>query len=534
MRRLGLLGVGVGAAVFGLATPALAQPSPSAAAPGQAADVACTLSDNRLTGLTGLVARPDGGYVVVNTGSQQANPMRVYYLNGQCKVDKFVSYPAPARDPEDLAVASDGTLWVADIGDNATNAADRRQTIALWKVPSGGGSPVIHRLTYPDGPHDARALLFGPNDTPIIVTKELSGTAQIYEPAGPLQANNKQGVPLKNVGSWKPRRTGTSNLLGATGQILVTGAAQSPDRKRVVLRTYSDAYEWNVPDGDIVKAITTGTPRITPLPGEPQGEGIAFSADGTTYLTCSNQAAPGKILRYRPAAVTTQAVPATGKAVKKADGRPWYQKLSLPQIIDIVAGIGVLGLVLVVVGVIGIRRSRKGRRAAAGWATAPGAGTPRDDLGAAADSGPITVDPTRFPRGGAPAGAPRSGGRAVVGTPVDPARQGGRASAPPAQSQRGGAAQPARGGQSVRGGQPPYGGQSPARGGAQPVRGGQPPYGGQPPAGGGAQPPRGGGGGRVYGGGGGYAGPGSEQRGGGRQEFAPPGYRPDHDIDARY
>ncbi|NJC68312.1 hypothetical protein HC031_01045 [Planosporangium thailandense] len=534
MRRLGLLVIGVGTAAFGLATPALADPSPAPAGPGQPADVACTLSDPQLIGLTGLLARPGGGYVLANTSPQQANPMRVYYLDSKCKVDKAVSYPAAARDPEDLAVASDGTVWVADIGDNPSNGGERRQTIALWKVPSNGGNPVIYRLAYPDGQHDAKALLFGPGDTPIIVTKESSGTAQIYEPTGPLQPNTRQGVPLKNVGSWKPTRTGTANFLGATGQILVTGAAQSPDRKRVALRTYSDAYEWNVPDGDVVKAITTGKPRITPLAGENQGEAIAYSADGASYLTCSSQTGPSQILRYRPAAaVAGKAVPTTGKAAKKADSRPWFQKLSLPQLIDVVAGVGVLGLVLVVVGVLGIRRSRKTRRAAvaAGRTDSQATGAWQGDPGSGPDTGSAAADRRQAGRGGAPAGAgqpARAGvavpggagrpGRAEVAAPAPPdAKRQGRASVAPPDPQRSGPAQPARSGP------------------AQPARSGQPVGGGQPPARGG-QPPRGGqpsrdGGGKIYGGG--YAGSGPDQRGG-RQGFAPPGYRPDRDGDARY
>jgi hypothetical protein len=430
MRRLGLLVIGVGVAVFGLVTPAYAEPSPSAAGPGSAAETVCTLNDNRLTGLSGLVAQSDGGYVVANTSPDQTNPMRVHYLDSKCKLSRSVSYQAAPLDPEDLAVASDGTVWVADTGDNSTNKADRRATVALWKVPTGGGNAVIHRLAYPDGPHDARALLFGANDSPIIVTKDPSGTAQIYEPTAPLQPNVRQGVPLKNVGSWKPKRTGTPNFLAATGQILVTGAAQSPDRKRVVLRTYSDAYEWNVPDGDVAKAITTGVPRVTPLAGEAQGEGIAYSADGKSFLTCSNQTGPSKILRYQPASAAAVPVPvAADKPVKKADSRPWYQKLSLPQIINMVAAVGVLGLVLVVVGVIGIRRSRKARRTAAkqGRVNPPANG---DD----GNQHPAPVAPVD----------PQRQGRAGV-TPVDPQRQG-RAAVPPAAPHRGGPVQPGRGG----------------------------------------------------------------------------------------
>ena len=73
---------------------------------------------------------------------------------------------------------------------------------------------------------------------------------------------------------------------------MVTGAAISPDRTRVALRTYTAAYEWDVPDGDVVKAITTGTPRLTPLPDEPQGEAIAYTVDGPRFLTLSDEAGP--------------------------------------------------------------------------------------------------------------------------------------------------------------------------------------------------------------------------------------------------
>jgi len=68
----------------------------------------------------------------------------------------------------------------------------------------------------------------------------------------------------------------------------------------VVVRTASDAYEFAVgSDGDIVKAITQGTPVITPLPGEENGQAISYSADGTQFLTLSSVAKP--VLRsYKP------------------------------------------------------------------------------------------------------------------------------------------------------------------------------------------------------------------------------------------
>ena len=226
-------------------------------------DGVCTVDDPRAVELSGLVATADG-YVAIDS-QFDSDQVRILYLDGACQVTRTAGYPTAARDPEDLAVAPDGTLWVADIGDNV-DAQTRRQTIALWRVPAGGGAPVIHRLTYPDGPHDAEALLFAGDGMPVIVTKELSGPAGLYQPTAPLLPGTAAGVPLKRVGEFRPTATGENNLLGGLGEPMVTGAATSPDRRRVALRTYTAAYEWDVPDGDVVKAITTSTPRLPPCP----------------------------------------------------------------------------------------------------------------------------------------------------------------------------------------------------------------------------------------------------------------------------
>jgi hypothetical protein len=111
------------------------------------------------------------------------------------------------------------------------------------------------------------------------------------------------------VGSFRPSVTGASNPLGSLGEMVVTGAATSPDRRRVALRTYAAAYEWDVPDGDVVKAITTGTPRATPLPDEPQGEAIAYTVDGQGFLTLSDVSGPTELRRYEPSTVAGAASP---------------------------------------------------------------------------------------------------------------------------------------------------------------------------------------------------------------------------------
>jgi hypothetical protein len=285
----------------------------------------CTVDDPRAVELSGLVATADG-YVSVVDSQFDTSKTVIVYLDKQCRVSHTQKYPTSARDPEDLAVAPDGTLWVADTGDNNKN----RQTIALWRIPPGGGSPVIHRLTYPDGAHDAEALLFAGDGTPVVITKELGPASFLYAASAPLQPNTAAGVPLRKVGEFRPTAKGDPNSLGVIGELLVTGAAMSPDRSRVALRTYAAAYEWDVPDGDVIKAITTGTPRYTPLPDEPQGESIAYTVDGQQFLTLSDESGPTVLRQYPRSTSTLTATTASAGPIavveQQADGGPmlWY------------------------------------------------------------------------------------------------------------------------------------------------------------------------------------------------------------------
>ena len=98
-----------------------------------------------------------------------------------CAVVETRTASVDPYDAEDLAAAPDGTLWVGDIGDNDR----RRATVAVIVVPARGPAQ-LHRLTYPDGAHDAEALLLAPDGTPYVVTKEVLGASHLYRPAAPL------------------------------------------------------------------------------------------------------------------------------------------------------------------------------------------------------------------------------------------------------------------------------------------------------------------------------------------------------------
>ncbi|GAA2513390.1 hypothetical protein GCM10010201_06300 [Pilimelia columellifera subsp. columellifera] len=332
------------------------------AAVAEAGTKLCAINDERTVELSGLVATASG-YVAVNDGSDLEERKRVFLLDRKCKVIDAVPFASEPRDPEDLALSPDGkTLWIADTGDNTAD----RDRVALWRMPvTGGKRPEIFRLRYPDGARDAEALLIAKDGTPHLITK--GAKALIYRAAGPLVKG--QETPLVQVGQLDLPRTNTSNPLGMIGRITVTGAASAPDGNRVALRSYADAFEFDVPDGDLVKALTTGRPRVTPLPDEPWGEAISYSPDGARFVTVSETAqSPGvdPVLRaYDQATVLATAPPAAKPA---GDERSILSTLSLSDLTTLVSAVGGVGLVLVALGVVGIVRSR---RAAAAEPTVP-------------------------------------------------------------------------------------------------------------------------------------------------------------------
>lgn len=241
-------------------------------APASAADLLCTVSDPRLGEASGLAV--DGErLLMVNDGG---SALEVLVLDRSCRVTSVITSTVDPYDIEDLARAADGTLWLADIGDNSRD----RDTVALHALREDGQSELF-RFSYADGPHDAEALLLDVGGRPFVLTKELSGLAGIYTPS------SSAPTVLSRVGSLELTPTGTpGGPVGPIGQVLVTGAALSPDGTRAVVRTYTDAYVFTVPDEDLVAALASVPVRVA-LPPSPQGEAIAFDSNGRDLLVTS-------------------------------------------------------------------------------------------------------------------------------------------------------------------------------------------------------------------------------------------------------
>ena len=228
--------------------------------------VACTVDDPRIDEQSGLaVSATHAGtaYVINDSGSEP----EVYALDLEtCDVVGVTQIEdVPWRDPEALALDGDGTLWIADTGDN--NAV--RDDAMLDSLPEPGRAdgqvtPGVHPVAFATGREDVEALLVDPTSSATwVVTKGWLGGEVLALP---------DDLPTDAVS--------TATSTGVEVPLLVTDAAMTPDGRYAVVRTYLDATLYDV------RADFAAVGSIS-LPTQPQGETIAVEPDGTSVLVGS-------------------------------------------------------------------------------------------------------------------------------------------------------------------------------------------------------------------------------------------------------
>ena len=176
-----------------------------------------------------------------------------------------------ARDLEGLASGVDRrgrpVLWLGDIGDNR----DSWPWVRVHRIrePRALVDATVtaraFRFTYPDGSHNAEAILADPRGPGVwVVTKAM--------PRGELFA---LPIPLR------PTRVNVAVRVGSEGPFVTDGAI-APNGRRYVLRDYASATVFEgLPPGRKVKTIA--------LPIQPQGEAITWTADSSALLIASER-----------------------------------------------------------------------------------------------------------------------------------------------------------------------------------------------------------------------------------------------------
>ncbi len=337
--------------------------APAVAAPAGGGTVLFRFADERITESSSLVASTRAD--LVWTANDSGDVPRLFAVGPDGRTLAVARVPGTAQDLEDAAAGPGGTLYLADTGDNRA----RRRSVAVLVVPEpavdprGGdvalttAAPRRAALTYEDGPHDAETLLVHPRTGQVlVVTKGLLGSAAY---AAPLPLSD--GV-LRRVADVPLRPTGTAGgpAPGGAAQLLATGGAVSGDGRRLVVRTYTDAYLWDVPGEDLVAALQ-GAPTVLPLPAAPQGEAVTFTSDGSALLL-SSEGRGAAVVRVPLPAVAAAATPAVPPVAAPAPepapdpAPPVTTTTSRRALVPLLAAVGALAVLSLVA-----RRGRRGR-----------------------------------------------------------------------------------------------------------------------------------------------------------------------------
>ena len=285
---------GFAGACFYLSAAAPVQRPPKSEPYGPPATIA-TLKDKSISESSGLAASrlTPGAYWTHNDSGD--GPFIYAFDTGGDSRGVFRVTSAQARDWEDMATGpgpqgGKSYLYIGDIGDNN----EARSEIVVYRLPEpalttatrkftktrpGTTEPAeAIRLRYPDGAHDAEALLVHPISGQIyIITKVVIANPAVYEAAPPFTANK----PVTMT------RLGLVNVPSLFGGV-ITGGSISPDGRRIALCDYFQGYELALPSGssnfnDIWKQKMVGFD----LGKRKQGEAITYRLDGKALLATS-------------------------------------------------------------------------------------------------------------------------------------------------------------------------------------------------------------------------------------------------------
>lgn len=253
------------------------------------------LESRRINEASGIAAshRNPGVYYVINDSGDNA---RIYATDETGRdLGGFFVFGAQAIDWEDIAVgpAHDATgsfIYVADTGDNLK----RRDFVTVYRIPEPeisliAGVPLAtakevtsFRMRYPgDKARDAETLFIDPDNADLYIVTKTNKRARVYRYAAPQLKD--EIATLKKVARLE---IGLPPLFGSNK---VTGGDMSLVRNQILLRTYSRVLLWNRNPGQSVADALKKPPCTMPNRSEPQGEAIAWTLDGTGYVTVSER-----------------------------------------------------------------------------------------------------------------------------------------------------------------------------------------------------------------------------------------------------
>jgi hypothetical protein len=246
----------------------------------EAAPITKSLTPGILDEASGIAdSKINPGYLWVEQDGGNPNEIALLSHDGSF-LKKITIKSAVNKDWEDMTLANGpvaGTnyIYLADVGDN--DQVYDQHAIYRFAEPASTVTEVTSSdkisFTYPDGAHDAEALLVDNNTKDIYVITNRDVPARVYKLSYPQSTNAVNQAVF----------SGTLSFGGATS------AASSPDGKEILIKTFDKVYYWKKKKEQTVMQLLAETPVTISYQQEPQGEAICFKSDNSGFFTLSER-----------------------------------------------------------------------------------------------------------------------------------------------------------------------------------------------------------------------------------------------------
>ncbi len=235
---------------------------------------------------SGLVASRQNAHVLW-THNDSGDKNVIYAINDRGKLlGVYTLARAYARDWEDIAIGpgpEEGKqyIYIGDIGNN--EARYRVQYILRVPEPvvTAEQTPVHEKLDgveglsvmYPERNYDAETLMLDPLTKDLYVVTKRDSNVIVFRAPYPQSTTEK--FELEQVGKL-PFAMAVAGDISAKGD-------------EILIKTYDSIYYWKRSAGQTIAQALAQMPQRVPYFLEPQGEAVAWKADGEGYYTLSEE-----------------------------------------------------------------------------------------------------------------------------------------------------------------------------------------------------------------------------------------------------
>jgi hypothetical protein len=229
------------------------------------------------SGMSDSYANPGFFWVELDSGNPPA--LNLLRHNGTHGKSIFLK-GARNRDWEDLVVANGPEptkkyIYIGEIGDNNRDYSH----YAVYRIPEPPSNVdtvsnfVKIDFKYPDGAHDAEAMLVDGTTNDIYIITKRDQHSRIYKIAYPQDTS----------------KMNTASFVVDLPYRGVVSAAINSSQTELLIKTYSSVYYYTWRNSETLGEVFKKSYQTLPYQVEPQGEAICFANDNSGFYTLSEK-----------------------------------------------------------------------------------------------------------------------------------------------------------------------------------------------------------------------------------------------------